>query len=64
MRAKEEGKLDELRQQYLKLAVKWFTEKHSCLEIKQEKADNPSDINNKGNNQTPIQDSDNRSNNE
>ncbi len=31
--AKEKGKLDELRQIYLKQGVKWFSEKHSCLDI-------------------------------
>ena len=37
-KAKEGGKIKELglKNEYLKEGVKWFTEKHSCLDIKQE----------------------------
>ena len=62
--AKKEGKLEELRRACLEYAAKWFIEKYSCLEIKEERVNLSEAVNNKADNKNQVKDSNNRSNNE
>ena len=49
--AREEGKTEELKKKYLEVSASWFSDKHRCMEMKQEE-DSSQEINNKTDNQT------------